>query len=182
MTWIQKWLSGVSQSALWLLVAVRHKSSPGTGLGLWYLDYLFSFTLTCLSIIASQCFMLHYVLIWCPMPCPTFLSLYKQWKEWNHYLSEKGKPKKTNKKCAEVSLREAKFTFVTFAGLMSALTSCNSLKQLLLCFIFAPPQTSEVTKSTRADPYGQMESHGYKLNRFAISIPYRDGIERCDKP
>lgn len=112
---------------------------------------------------------------------PNFLSLYKQWKEWHHYLSEKDKPKKTNKKCAEVSLREAKFMFITFADLLSALTSCNSLEQLLLCFIFAPPQTSEATKSTRADPYGQMESHGYKLNRlfFAISIPYRDGIERC---
>lgn len=131
---MHKWLSGVTQSALGLLVAVKHKNLPGTGFGLWYFDCLFSF----IWYIVNYCFTLFNATL-CfnrlSNTMPNFVSLYKQWKEWDHYLSEKDKPKKTNKKCAEVSFKEDKFMLVTFAGLLSALTSCNSLKQLLLFYL-----------------------------------------------
>lgn len=135
------------------------------------------------DVFVNYCFTVFYATLCLHMlsnVIPNFTSWYKQWKEWIHYLSEKDKPKKTNKKCPEVSFKEDKIMFITFAGLLFSYPVTH-LKQLLLCFIFTPPWTLEANKYQRVDPYGQMESHRYKWHRLfsAISIPCRDETERC---
>lgn len=83
-------------------------SGTGTSQGLaldsdTLITYFFYF-----DVLVNYCFTVFYATLCFNMlssAMPNFISLYKQWKEWNHYLSEKDKPKKTNKVCWSVIQR-----------------------------------------------------------------------------